>query len=351
MAVIEITQAEYDKKFGDGSNKGSEPIEITQADYDAKFGKSAGNGKIWDEGNAKGADDKFGFFGMPKTLDTWKDVGEGALIASDTPVTEAVTDLTLGAGAGVNDLMASVSDYFGGDDNKVSEFFRTGSRLLRDKMYTKDGVADAVGSEVGSMAVSGPAGGKAVDLLLGSGKIVGNAVKRQVGRKSQQAIDDQVARSNRVSDRVKSGKGTKDTDELNAELNAFQKGFERNTKSPKSPQIGIISETIGKLSPTAEKIIDKYYSKILSPISKSAATENRFGFIKEMMENGYSNRQAVAAWSKLTNPQSAGKTATDALFKSPSKTGSAVGALFGSGTESKDGNIITFPDGSTARRR
>ncbi len=347
MAVIEITQAEYDKKFGTGSTaKANEPVSISRDDYMAKFGTAPDGGRIYDEDNEASSNankpqrfDHLAALGITNEIEPRNEVYGSPSFSRAKQINRAVgegmVDSTLAVGAGAQDATAQLirfaDDLIGDGENVVADWLEKGSDKFRKKyMYNPGGVADTQGSVGGEMAVAAPVGGKAVDVLLGSGKAVGNAIKRQVGRKSQQAIDDQVTRSNRVSDRIKSGKGTKETDELNAELNAFQKGFERNTKTPKSPQLGIISETIGKLSPTAEKIIDKYYSKILSPVSRRAATENRFGFIKEMMENGYSNKQAVQAWDKLiVNAPSTGSTLKDALFKSPNKAGSAIGILLG----------------------
>jgi len=202
-------------------------------------------------------------------------------------------------------------------DNSVADHYR---KLGTDRLsanYNPDGAAAAVGQTIGGMAVEAPIGGKAVDLLLSTGKIAGKTYRGLANRKVKQ-----------------SEALTKTTKEANADFNVANNipkpkvQVTRSNAAPKTPGLSFVSDTIGKLSPAASKVLDKYWAKLLAPVSKRAAMEEQGNFINELIMSGVSKGRANNIYDEVVKQASTkGKTAIDALFKPISPKATALSAI------------------------
>ena len=202
--------------------------------------------------------------------------------------------------------------------------------------------------------IAGAAGGKALDVLMGAAKVVKSGYRAATNNRVNaynKSIDD-IGEANK--------KFTKDTDIKSTDAEPFfitEKASRvvshKTADDIKPPSLSLITEAVGKVSKSTEKVLNKYWNKILAPVSKRSAIKEEAGFLKDLISSGVSRERANsildAMYAKSTL-HSAKKTALNSILKSPSKTGSALGVALGR-TDDRDGSVKTFPDGSVARRK
>ncbi len=239
-------------------------------------------------------------------------------------VGEGLGNLYDGSLTGMNQMAADIAGLVGLDS--VDELYSALADKRRGSIQERSGdnsAAGAVGEELGGMAVVAPIGGKATDLLLGGGKMAKNLVGRRIdklaGKEGSRLLD--IAKKSEL--RLKEGL------DMSPAISEFSK-----LAVPKPPAISLVTEGISKVSPTTAKVIDKYWAKLLAPMSQKAAFKVQHDAVQALRATGLSQAEANLAYKRMVVEAGRyGKTATEALLKTPSKTGSAVGALLGSQTQ------------------
>ncbi len=314
-------------------------------------------------------DPRFGALGMPTSLDAYKDVasgisnaykGEGGLMGPTKSVIQGAGDMALGAGAGTNQFMADVINYFDGDENAVADWLQQGAADLRAKQSHQDGAAAAVGEELGTMAVTAPIGG-AIGKLFGKGYDAANkAIRTNTGRKSLRYLDDVKSKADRAlvtdeaddvfrtsfpKEKLVPGKGA--VPNYRSELSIVNKGkpvpgakiddlpatkriLENSQSSlsaaPGSPVVKATERLLNSKIPVLSDVSDfvgKYVNRLAAAGSKTSAAKVRESFIKEAVDNGYSRGQGLEMFeSYVLKTSNAGNKLV--------RPGSAIGTLMGS---------------------
>ncbi len=271
-------------------------------------------------------------------------------------VGKGMSDLINGGFIGMDNTVADIINLFD-TDNSVADHYRGLAQERTNNANYPEGAASAVGSELGSMGVAAPIGGKVSDVLFGGVKVAKNAIGKRVAKLADKGDDEVTAIAERLLKQREFEAAKKmTTKEILEEAPGFIDDATKATATAKIPSIGLISEIVGKLSSSTQKLIDKYYAKAIAPISKRAARDVKSAFEKDLKNKGHDDKYIMDAWDAITkDTPSTGKTLRDALSKKPGKAGSGAGAIAGSANNdyktSSDGNTITFPDGSTARRK
>ncbi len=256
------------------------------------FGGSDANERL-----GAGIQEASGFSGRIKpeyrSEDSEPDTNGGRVRQAIGETSKGISDLIVSGAIGAQDTIADLINLID-SDNSVADGIRMANRDMSKKQYNPGGAADAVGQEAGAMAIAAPIGGKATDLVLGSGKMVGKVYQKAVS---------------------------------NREAAFYAKQGQGPINVPKTIGVSLVTEILGKLSPTASKVVDKYWTKIIAPVSRRAAIKDRAALDSELIAAGMTPAQRSAIFDELDNY--VGKTAVDSLIKSPNKAGSAVGALMG----------------------
>jgi len=252
---------------------------------------------------------------------------------------KGVSDLINGGFIGMDATVADLINFFDGD-NSVADHYRGLAQERTNNANYPEGAATAVGQEAGAMAIAAPIGGKATDLVLGSGKMVGNVIKKRVGKLASKGEANIVKNVDRINNTSKSQLKDIETlrtvapnlsDDLTIQANKLNKQRVKDVgdaMSPKPPSLNLVSEAVGLISPSTKKLIDTLYDRAGSIVSSRAAVQVKRRFEKELRDKGYQDDVIARVWRSITN-KSNSKTAVDSLIKSPNKAGSAVGALMG----------------------
>ncbi len=334
MAAIEITQAEYNKKFG--SSQAAEPIEISQADYDAKFGKEVSRGKVRDtadQGNEAGIIDTAlqvgsgiknasGFSGRIKpeyrSELSEPDTNGGRVRQVTGEVGKGISDLVVSGVIGAQDTIADLINLID-SDNSIADGIRLANTDMSKKLYYPDDAASAVGQEAGGMAITAPIGSATQKLFTKPMKVAGEHVKNIF-----------------VPTKLGNRRGVEGVEKITDDV---MKG-RRHNKNPNIPgyappkDMDIADEVIKRASQDAPTVassplfsiakIQGYLQRGLganSPHSKELAAQ-----AQKLIEAGFTPEQALGkvmeAWKKAGYVESA---------KPSGAAGAAAAALFGSG--------------------
>jgi hypothetical protein len=278
-------------------------------------------------------------------------------------VGEGLTDVVLGAGAGVNETLADIINLFDGDGNAVADWLKQGAESLRTKQFS-DGAASAVGEELGSMATTAPIGsavgnvaGKAYDIANKAmrSRTGTNAVNKLLGvkdtlnraLKTDEAdnVFEYVFRNKELSPRGMRTRYNTDIQLAGKKPGVVGEAFTAdktatpvtrrvldNANMTSLPDNGMLAvkgaeRLFGSKIPLLSDISDtvgKYVNRLAAPLNKNAAVKVREQFINELMDQGYSRQAGLDAFEKYVLQRS---NLSDTL----KKPGSAIGALFGAG--------------------
>jgi hypothetical protein len=275
-------------------------------------------GATGDAVNDDGTPDTSGdFFGGSNANErVWEGVKEASGYNSGNMLTEVgkgLEDLLNAGMAGMDTTVADLINMVDSDNSVADHYRKLGEDRLKAANYP-DGAATAVGEELGSMAVEAPVGGKVADALLGTGKLVGKGYR--------------AAANNRKAAREAQEVDVYDKNQ------AFNKGSTTVMKDelPKSPAESLLKG----LAPDIVELIKKYKNRLLAPVSKRAAQKEAVEFVESLKAKGVSPERANAIYGEVSgsaNLKGAGKTVSDAIFKSPSKKGGVAGILAGQNRE------------------
>ncbi len=217
---------------------------------------------------------------------------------------QQVQDFGRGAMKGFADAGESITSLFGNVENPVSKEFLGASQYWADEQIrpSAGSVGEGIADELTGGAVGGPVG-----KLLGLGrKAYHGAITKNVARDK--------TRTTKISD---ANKAFAKENKLPVSKVVARGGSK--TATPIPPGFKMLTETIGKLSPTASKIVEKYSSKILAPVSRRAAVNYETSFVNDLVASGVSKERA-------NNILKVMKKAPTENF---TKTGTAIGTLLG----------------------
>jgi len=297
--------------------------------------------------------------GLPSSMDEWGNALDAIGYAYNNPVAknvpdilkptvsvgEGVRDVVLGTGAGINDTIADIIDFFDGDTNAVAEWLRQGAKELRNKQALKGGASSAVGEELGSMAVTTPIAGKATDLLFGAGSIAKQAINKGLtnkGIRANEIINKSSAlekqRMAQATDKYRNAKSK--IDKLKVLNDIVRKDGKTIRTEVGEPSMPITMDAVVESLPNKiGKLVKDNYEKIIQVLPNNfggtKASANRYLKAVEDVKNmlNVTDTEAQLIVERLANDTNMLQTATNALFKPASKTGSAIGALIGAGNE------------------
>jgi hypothetical protein len=262
---------------------------------------------------------------------------------------KGLSDLINAGMIGADTTAADIINFFDSKNAGADDLRERALSREQDLNYP-DGAATAVGEEIGSMATTAPIGGKATDLLLGGGKAIGQAVNKATMNRGSRVLDRELNKFNEIRARATKAKtdgeetirnglvnGTIDSDTAGKALSKVHSEYDDMIASIpkvgskdaiKTPQLSLLTELIGKVSPTTKNFIERNYERILATFGNDTASMNRFiDEYNKLKLDGFSDK---VIRNKLLRDTIPSKTATDALFKPNSKAGNAIGALLGS---------------------
>ena len=183
--------------------------------------------------------------------------------------------------------------------------------------------------------LAGVAGGKIADVLVGGSKVLKQgynaAKKNRVDAYNKNIKDTGLANKQHTKDTNIVGTANEPWNIVEKPARAV---VSKTPEAIKPPSLSLLTEVVGKLSPTAEEVLNKYWGKITAPVSKRAAIADEKLFLDELITSGVSRERANSILDKIysnTTMKSAGKTLLDSVTKSPSKVGGVMGILTGQG--------------------
>jgi len=314
----QITRAEYEQKFG------SQPIKITREEYNRKFMDDL----VGEQDSSYSGRE---FRGVDETVDRISTAynepateGVPDILKPTVSVLEGAADFTLGAGAGVNDVLSSLADLLGADT--VAAMLKQGADDLRSKQFkpkSEGGIMADAGQMSGEEAVYTTGGGAAGSA---ANKLFGNVIPA-VNRK----ITSSIMNRGGIVDKAQKAATSGLTDEGAAVVKHYA-GI-----TPKPQNISVVSELIGKVSPSAQRAVDKYYTAIASVISDTARANLYRQAVKELNALGFSDE---AAGKLLSDGITANRISKQMIKNSLgtkqldlTKPAAATGALFGVSNE------------------
>ena len=314
-----------------------EPIKITREEYAKMF-----LDEITDNEPAS-------IPGLPKNAQEWKEAGEGAAIAYNTPVTqdvpqvlkptvsvgEGIVDTTLGVGAGINETFADIIDFFDGDGNAVADWLRQGAKDLKSKQFKSNGAGSAVGEELGNMAVTSAAGsaaGKVVGEAVSAGtKLAGKALPNFVKKPFRQ----ESVRALFGDETASASKGVRGIEKIGDDLAAGRRYDANPSVAGYTAKGDLSKEIINRASKNAPNVastpltslagLESLVQKVIgsnTPYSKQLAAQ-----AKSLVDRGVSPEEALRKVLEAWRIRAAQYKPAD--IPSSSKIGGAAGTLFG----------------------
>ena len=242
---------------------------------------------------------------------------------------EAVVNTAVGFGKGVNDILAQLTDLVGAD--KATKFLKENSDYYADKI-PENSAGAAIGQELGSMAVTAPAGTVAGKLLGAAVKAVPKAARKAIyksGRK-EDLLQSNTSGQLFAKSVKKANEGKMTSEALKKSANTIEEASQAVTAPP---SVNAISDVIGKLSPSTKKLVDEYYNLLITPIITKARAEAYSKARRELVDSGFSIDETEAILRTGNNLKSMIKEGTNrartATNPKPISKGTMAGVLLG----------------------